>query len=314
MPKGLPARPCFRDRRHHVPAVNQLPGPRPLNVMKRFVALAILMLWTIAALALPTVEAVQAEVRAGHYTQAESMLREVVAARPDSAKAHYLYAEMLAHNRRFGAAAQEARLAKQIDPAVRFTQPEKFTAFEQLLEREQRADTSASRASVVQHAQPLAERGGVPGWIWGAGGAAIAFLLWRLFGARKNVGVGPAGFGTGGVMGAPAATASSPAYTPGYPAGSTPAPAAGSGMLGTGLAVAGGLAAGMLAERLFEGHHERGLSGGAIGGSDALAPGMFGGGTSRNEAADELENRSIDFGNGDDWGGDDGGGMDAGGG
>jgi hypothetical protein len=281
--------------------------------MKRFLALAILVLWTLAALALPTVEAVQAEVRAGHYTQAESMLREVVAARPDSAKAHYLFAEMLAHNGRIRAAAQEARLAKQIDPAIRFTQPEKFTAFQQLLEREQRAEASPSRAPVVQHVQPLAEHSSVPGWIWGAGGAAIALLLWRLFTARKNVAVAPAAIGSGGAMGAPGATASTPAYSPGYPAGSTPAPATGSGMLGTGLAVAGGLAAGMLAERLFEGHHERGLSGASMGGSDSPAAGLSGGGLGRNEAADELENRSIDFGNGGDWGGDDGGGVDGGG-
>jgi hypothetical protein len=281
--------------------------------MKRITAIVLLMAWAVAALALPTVEAVQAEVQAGHYAQAETMMREVVAAKPDSAKAHYLYAQVLAHNGHFSAAAQEARISLQIDPAIRFTQPEKFKAFEQLLEREQRAGASPSAApAAALHAQaPAGQGGGVPGWIWGAGGAAIAFMLWRMFSARNSASVRPAAIGSGGAFGAPGTGVPAPAY-PGYPTGpAAPAPAAGSGMLGTGLAVAGGLAAGMLAERLFESHQ----AGGSLGRSDGLMPGGFGG-SGGNPAANELESRSIDFGNGGDWGGDAGGdiGGDAGGG
>ena len=51
----------------------------------------------VLAWALPTQQQVEAEVGQGNYAEAESMMREVVAARPDSARAHYVYAEILAH-------------------------------------------------------------------------------------------------------------------------------------------------------------------------------------------------------------------------
>ena len=105
--------------------------------IKHLLAAAALGLCALAAFALPSVEQVQSEVRQGHYVQAESMMQEVVAARPDSARAHYLYAEILAHNGRFDQASQEAARARQIDPNTSFTDPAKFAAFEQLLQREQ---------------------------------------------------------------------------------------------------------------------------------------------------------------------------------
>ena len=120
--------------------------------MKRFLATLALLVLSAAAFALPSVEAVQKEVQQGHYAQAESMMHEVVAAKPNSAKAHYIYAEILAHNGRFDQAAQEARLARQIDPQIAFTQPDKFRAFEQSLQREQA--TAKSQATQATQAAP----------------------------------------------------------------------------------------------------------------------------------------------------------------
>lgn len=256
--------------------------------MKRFLLAWGLALGSVAGFALPSVEAVQAELQQGHYAQAEGMLREVVQAKPGSAKAHYVYAEVLAHNGRFEMAAAEARLAQQIEPDLHFTQPEKFRAFEQLLEREQRV--ASSPGTLAQAGAPSQRSSGVPGWVWGLGFAGLAVLIWRLMVVRSQ---GPV------AMPAPAAAGYPPGYAPGYaPMGGMPS--AGSGMLGTGLAAAGGFAAGMLAEKLFDGGHEARTSG--------LVPGMFDDAPMGNEAATQLEQRSIDFGNGDDWGG---GGGDA---
>ncbi|MFL6680690.1 MAG: hypothetical protein ACJ8IK_20290 [Burkholderiaceae bacterium] len=52
-------------------------------------------LWSAAAMALPSVDEVSAAARSGDYPKAESMMREVVAAKPTSAKAHYVLAEIL---------------------------------------------------------------------------------------------------------------------------------------------------------------------------------------------------------------------------
>jgi len=49
------------------------------------------------------------------------MMSEVVAAKPDSAKAHYIYTEMLARNRNFTKASKQAARACQLDPVHRST-------------------------------------------------------------------------------------------------------------------------------------------------------------------------------------------------
>ena len=284
--------------------------------MKRLLVALSLVLLTASVFALPSLDAVQAEVGKGNYAQAEQMMREVVAAKPNSARAHYVYAEILAHDRRFDEAAEQAQLARQIDPALSFTQPAKFKAFADLLEREQAAARRAATASneraaapMVREAAPAPASGGVPGWIWVLGIGIVGFAAWRLFGARR-----PAPYAAAMAPAAPMAGAA-PGYGPGYGAG--PAygqpgmqPGGGSGLLGTGLAVAGGVAAGMLAEKLIEGHRGAGA---AAAGPGGFAPGMVDGAPADNPAARELEQRPIDFGSGDGWGGGDAGGGDSGG-
>jgi tetratricopeptide (TPR) repeat protein len=299
--------------------------------MKRLLVALFSISIAFAAWALPSLDAVQAEVGKGNYAQAEQMMREVVAAKPNSARAHYVYAEILAHDRRFDEAAEQARRAREIDPALSFTQPDKFRAFAALLEREQAAARRAATASAERAAAPVlrqaapapapAPAGGVPGWIWIVGLGIAGFIAWRLFAARQ-----PAPY-AGAMAPAAAGTGSAPAYGPGYGAtgyGAAPGygqpgmqpgmqPRAGNGLLGTGLAVAGGVAAGMLAEKLFEGHRETGAGAAAAAGAGGLVPGMFDDAPADNAAARELEQRPIDFGSGDGWGGGDPG-SDAGGG
>jgi len=140
--------------------------------------------------------------------------------------------------------------------------------------------------------------------VWLAGLGAIGFVLWRMFarsraasmaggavapgagsGAPMPSGVPGAPYG-GGVPGAPGA-----AYGPGY-APQRP----GSGMLGVGLGAAGGVAAGMLAERMLNSRRE--------GNADhaSTSPGFFDA-PQGGSGADDLANRPIDFGTGaDDWG------------
>lgn len=273
-----------------------------------------------AALALPTVEAVQAEVQRGNWTQAETMMQEVIAARPGSARAHYVYAEILAHNRHFDRAAAEAARARQIDPAVRFADPAKFAALEQSLQRVQsaahsNATTPAARAMPVgpATAAPTASAAsGVPTWVWVLGLAGIAAIVFVVVNRRQQA--------TSSMMMAPVPTAG-PYAAPGasMPVGAAgwgqSAPSRGAGLMGVGLAAAGGVAAGMLAERLLHGGHEASAAGSA--GSppaNGLVPGMFDDGSEGLAAERELEQRPIDFGRGDEWGGDAGGSFDAGGG
>ena len=284
-------------------------------LLKRILATLATLALTLAtglAFALPTVDQVQVEVQRGHYEQAASMMQEVVQARPDSARAHYVYAEILAHQGRFAEASDQARLARQTDPGIRFAERDKFEAFERTLERE-RAAQSQPRTTPPHERAPLPATGmresrgsGLPAWLWGLGGLIIALLLWRLIAQRPRP-LAPSSMAGTSTTGAPGAGVPAAGYGPagyGYGPGYPARP--GSGMLGTGVAAAGGFAAGMLADRLLHDHDGNGAApvhdGSA--GSGGLVPGMFDEpGNDANAYADELRERPVDFGAGTDWGG-----------
>ncbi len=281
--------------------------------MRKFILSIALAAASALAWALPSLAEVETQVQQGHYAQAESMMREVVAAKPSSARAHYVYAEILAHDGKFAAAADEARLARQLDPDIKFTSAEKFSAFEASLQRQQSEATRARAApSTTQSyspnapAAPATASAGIPSWVWLGGLAVIAFLLWRGF-SRSRASAAAAG----GAMVAPGAYGGAPmtpnAGQPGMPYGpGYPAARPGSGMLGLGAAAVGGVAAGMLADELL---HRRSDQPAADPGSAGRA-GFFD--SPQGGGASELENRPIDFGTGgSDW---DSGSIDVGGG
>ena len=298
--------------------------------MKKLIACVALASLSVLAWALPTLQQVEAQVRQGNYAQAESMMREVVAARPGNARAHYVYAEILAHGGKLDQAVEEARTARTIDPDVKFTtDPEKFRTFEASLLRAQNAaartaptpapvDTRAAPQAAPAQVAPDPASTGMPGWVWLAGLGAIGFVLWRMFSRSRAAPVaggamaaGP-GYGTPMQSGVPGASygAGMPS-APGAPYGSGYAPQRpGSGMLGVGLGAAGGVAAGMLAERMLNSRREADADHGSG------APGLFDaprGGS----GVDDLANRPIDFGTGgNDWdsGSSDAGSFDGGGG
>lgn len=282
--------------------------------MRRVLVTLALAMLSFTAFALPSLDEVQAEVRRGNYAQAEASMREVVKDRPGSARAHYVYAEILAHNQRYDRAAQEVREARQLAPDLNFTQPDEFRAFEALLARERRTSRPLSSMWSPANAwtpaldRPLAPARdtGIPAWLWVLSGAAVLLLLWRTAAVVSRAMATPANpAGTGYRYAAapqPPASFSNPgaAYAP-----ASAAPSAASGMLGTGVAAAGGFAAGMLVDKLLSDGRERGMSGIGAAPGVGFLPGGYEGTSSRDEAADELEQRPIDFGSGNGWGGGD---------
>lgn len=299
---------------------------------KTIVALAFFAASALAW-ALPSVQDVESALQQGRTAQAESMMSEVVAAKPDSARAHYVYAEILARNGKFSLATTETQTARRIDPALKFAQPEQFRAFEQLLEREQRSAARtpaapAQRPSLGAAAAP-AGSSGIPGWVWPVGLAAIGFVAWRGLSRSRAAAAAAAaapaaasagpnasqGFGGNGAMNPGAPNAPGMPMNPGTPYGAgMQSPGAGGGLLHTGMAVAGGVAGGMLLDQML--HHRNDGGVGQAGGGLGLNNGEP---FQTNEAASELEARPVDFGAGDGWDADAGsvdlgGGSDAGGG
>ncbi len=285
--------------------------------MKRWILSVALVTASALAWALPSLQDVETQVAQGHYTQAESMMKEVVAAKPNSARAHYVYAEILAHDGNVARAADEARLARQIDPDIRFTTPEKFRSFEASLQRAQapapRTSVAPSTTAVAPAAMaPVAAPGGLPSWVWLAGLAVVAFFLWRGF-SRSSANA------SAGAVAAPGASAGAPAgpnamMQPGMQPGAMPygagypAQRPGGGMMGLGMAAAGGVAAGVLADQLLNRHRDGNVAENNGGGN--AQPGFFDSPSSG--GGNDLADRSIDFGTGgSDW---DSGSVDTGGG
>lgn len=266
-------------------------------------------LWIGAAHALPSVDEVQAAAKRGDYPAAETMMREVVAAKPDSARAQYVLAEILAHQRKFNEAAEHTRRARELDPKISFTDPAKFSAFEQLLQREQAPTTRSSggqganiNAAPPMRSAPVEERsggvGGVPVWLL-VGGAILFIWVAVSFMRRRTAAQMQGQPAMSGGYGAPAA-----GYAPGY--GGVPPTSSGPGMLGVGLGAAGGFAAGMLAEKMMHGGHDERSVPHDNGTAGGLIPGSFD--ANADNAASELTRRDVDFGSGDGWGGGDAGG------
>ncbi|WP_035055674.1 tetratricopeptide repeat protein [Andreprevotia chitinilytica] len=259
-------------------------------------------------LAAPSEQQVKDAVSKGDYQHAQTMMQEAVSAHPESAKAHYIYAEILAHNGQMGQAATEAAKAKQIDPQIHFTNPEKFGQFEALLAAAQHRNNAP--AQVVRAPDEQAHSSGFPIWLVIALLVGGAILLAVIFNRRNNATVMPVGGGMGGGY-------SGGGYS-GYAGGGgggTTIINNGSGGSGAGAAIAGaagGFAAGMLVEEMLD--HRRNESSYAQPPRYTEAPNAPAG---NDYATQQLETQPVDFGNGPDWGSNDsssdsGGGVDMG--
>jgi hypothetical protein len=111
------------------------------------------------ALALPSPKEIEAAVGAGQLPQAETMLREVLQAKPQSAKAHYELGQVLARQGKFFEAQQALDQAKIFDPTLKFaSSPEAFVkTYDTVLAQVRGASSAASaKAAVATPAAPMA--------------------------------------------------------------------------------------------------------------------------------------------------------------
>lgn len=72
----------------------------------------------------PSREDIDQALRAGNILKAETLIKEVVATHPESAKAHFKYAEILAAQGKLDGAKAELSKAEQIQPGLAFAKPE----------------------------------------------------------------------------------------------------------------------------------------------------------------------------------------------
>jgi hypothetical protein len=130
----------------------------PFRLQRMLLALTLVLAagW---ALALPSPKEIEAAVGAGQLPQAETMLREVLQAKPQSAKAHYELGQVLARQGKFFEAQQALDQAKIFDPTLKFaSSPEAFAkTYDTVLAQVRGASSAASaKAAVATPAAPVA--------------------------------------------------------------------------------------------------------------------------------------------------------------
>lgn len=198
-----------------------------------------------AADSLPNIHDVYAAAKAGQLDQARSMVDKVLAAKPNSSKAHFVKSEICASQSDINCLRSELGTAKQIDPGLAFANPASVKKLENL--------ASGIAAGRVAETRPAA---GFP-WGWLLLGLGLAALLWKVVStANKRAAQGNYPVYNGGPVSPTAPGPGMSGMAPGY---GTPMQTGGlASTLGKGLATGAALGVGMVAGEAIAGsllHH-----------------------------------------------------------
>jgi hypothetical protein len=239
----------------------------------------------------PTMNQIYEAAAAGHLDQAQQMITQVLADHPNSAKAHYVQAELYAKEGKTSMARVELGIAERLNPGL--------TSFSPRSVQELKSQLGLSARGLA--AQPGSESERARSFPWGALliGIAVVALLMMVFRRRNTYASYPpvAGPGMGGAPGG---------YGPGY----GPAPMGGGGIgsgiaggLASGLAVGAGVVAGEeLAHHFLDGGRR---DGGVIPAADAAESPMsnndMGGADFGANDSGSWDDGGSSGGGGDDW-------------
>lgn len=296
-----------------------------LSRLLKSVFAAVLVLSATLVLALPTPKDIEAAVAAGHYAQAESMLREVLQDKPQSAKAHYELGQVLAHEHRYKEAQTELQKAKDIDPSLKFaTSAEKFNTVLAKVNDLAAAPTSSvvmapsvtpgTQASTKVAPEAATNNSGSPlTYVWLAIAGLVVLGLWLRRSANNaaNNTNATAYAPVASPMGtAPAQRGFGAQYTPnaassGYaPQGYAQPVSGGSTMTGAVVGGLAGVAAGYALSKALEGDHHASAPE-----ATGASPVANNGGYVPFDTAAQPDFGSFDAGSGNDWDNADAGGS-----
>lgn len=228
--------------------------------MRRTIALTALVcglgLGTAVWAAEPTMNDIYAKAQAGQLAEAQTMVQQVLVAHPNSAKAHYVQAELFARQGALDKARQSLATAEQLAPGLPFANAHSV--------QELRAQLSAPRAiaNTPNQAvyQPAAKQGN--NWLLPVGLTALFFIgvmLWMRSRRPQTPVYNGSSYDAGSGMNTPAPypVNPQPGYGNGY--GAPAQPSMGSriaGGLATGLAVGAGVVAAEAIGRSLMGGNE----------------------------------------------------------
>ncbi len=198
----------------------------------------------------PGIHQVYEAANSGHLDQARNMMSQVLKDHPDSAKAHYVAAEIDARSGDLASARSEFQSAEKLAPGLPFAKPYAVQELRSQLYAQQLQQPRV--VTPINAIAPIRAHAAFP-WLTVIGIGFVVWIAWLIFRRRSYQAAPPVygGYNNG------------PAPGPGgYYGGGYPPPGGGSGLLGslgTGLAVGAGVVAGEeLAHRLLDGNGERG--------------------------------------------------------
>jgi len=202
-------------------------------------SLAITFAATVFAADDASMHEVYVAAEAGKFSEAQAMMDKVLHDHPDSAKAHYVEAELLAKQGRLSAAADELNTAERLKPGLPFVKPQALQKLKAQISPSHYSSKSANGA--VPHAD---SGNGMP---WGFMLLALGLIAFIYFVAKmltqRNQ---PLNGYPGGAYSANPQPYANPAAPTGSTALAGGSPGVGSGILG-GLATGAALGAGMVA-------------------------------------------------------------------
>jgi hypothetical protein len=155
-----------------------------LKIQKSFF---ILVLSATALFAEANVHQIYQTMSSGHMDEAHKMIEEVLQKHPDSAKAHFVDAEILVRQGNKKAAHDELAIAEQLSPKLPFAKPEAVVALKQMIEGNAVANNSQVQTSPSTQTN---KSSGTPWMTFLLAGGAVFFivLIWKSFSNRRSNG------------------------------------------------------------------------------------------------------------------------------
>lgn len=246
-------------------------------------ALAMLVSIGLAGQALaqsePTVKQIYEAAQAGKVDQAQVMVQQVLIAHPDSARAHFVQAELFARRGLRSQARESLLQAEKLSPGLPFARPQAVQELRDQLASKANPASSLQSATVGKAATPARPESSFPlGLGLALGGGAIALAIFAISRRASRNRAEPAPYAVGpdnagssaqtfgsAVSGQPGNVQQAYGQSYGAPYGQPPVAPGGSGIgrqvmggLATGAAVGAGMLAAQALGRNMMGHDERG--------------------------------------------------------
>jgi hypothetical protein len=235
---------------------------KSFNFLARSLLLSFaLVLSSFAHAADPSMSEVYRAAESGNFSQAEAMMKQVLADHPNSAKAHFVHAEILAKEGRMAAAKDELQIAEKLAPGLPFAKPEAVQGLQARLNAPTPVAPQASNNAYTNSPSAPSGSGLLP-WVLGFAALAFIFFIVRMMTRPREIYSPMPGYGGNSGALQPGGYGPTPMGGPGMMGGG--GSSMGSGIMGglaTGAAIGAGMVAGeALMHNVLGDHHNSNTS------------------------------------------------------